>query len=186
MDNKAFLRKQLINQRNLISPSLIESMSFAISEKIFTIPEFEKAKNIFVFLSFGSEVNTSLIIDKLLKTGKSISVPVIKEKKMFLARYKQNTPMIRNKYGILEPAEPTLTDLSSIDLTLVPALAFDYNLYRIGYGGGFYDRFIADYNKVTIGIIFDEFIIEDIPIGEFDKPVDIVVSNKQIIYRNEL
>lgn len=150
-----------------------------IQEKFLTDSAMKQAKSVFLYLSFGSEVDTIPILEELLRRGVRVSVPRChKETRTMDAVAITHLSQLKpGAYGILEP-EPALPIISpkEIDLAVVPALAFDKEGYRLGYGGGYYDRFLAEFSGISVGLAFSDCITEHLPREEFDKPVDVVIT----------
>lgn len=141
-----------------------------------------------VYIDFRNEVETNLIIDDLLTQNKEVCIPISvpKTKEMILSKIiNPQKELIKGTYGILEPKEEYIrkVDPDTLDLIIVPGVAFDKDGYRIGYGGGYYDRFLDKLSKATpsIGIAFDLQILHKVPKDFFDHPVDFIVTEKEII-----
>lgn len=182
MDKKV-VRKEIIGLRDQMSKEEHREKSARIKDLLFSLDSFKEAKNIFLFISFGSEIDTHPIIEDALKMGKHIGVPVTdnKTKTMRVSRIKDfNKDLEIGNYNILEPRKESydFMDPNEIDLILVPGLAFDREGYRVGYGGGFYDRFFSKITGDTkkIGLFFDLQEIQKCPINEFDIPLDYIIS----------
>lgn len=150
-----------------------------IQENFLMHPALKQAKSVFLYLSFRSEVGTTLILETLLNRGVQVSVPRCHRSTgtmdaVLITDLSQVKP---GTYGILEP-EPGLSVLSpkEIDIAVVPALAFDKEGYRLGYGGGYYDRFLGDFPGITIGLAFSDCITDRLPRESFDRPVDMVLT----------
>ena len=157
----------------------IKNLSKIIIGKVVDLDEFKKAENIFCYISFGSETDTSEILSI---TGKNIFVPKISDNEMYMTKY---TPqhIKYGKFGILEPEECCPVKPSVNDVIIVPALACDTDFHRIGYGKGFYDKYMKDSKAVKILPVPSKLIISRVPSGGFDVPVDIIVTEKNIYRR---
>jgi 5-formyltetrahydrofolate cyclo-ligase len=139
-----------------------------------------------VYLSFGSEVDLDGLIRWGWRKGKRIVVPVCRPENRALTacRIDGFDELETGHYGIRAPKEGLLRPVEGgkIDVILVPALAFDRRGYRIGYGGGYYDRFLPQaLRAVKIGLAFASQIIAKIPVDGHDLPVDMVVTEKGVI-----
>lgn len=179
MLNKKELRRQLIEKRNDIPGKVRKEKSLKITEKILHHSATEQAGTVFVYVSFGSEVDTLPLIKKLFHLGKRVGVPLCNTQSHTMTVYeiKDLSQLKKGHYGILEP-DKGLKEIpkDKIDLVIVPGVAFDKEGYRMGYGGGYYDRFLADFDGYTIGIAFWECIEEKLPKGEFDRKVNEVIK----------
>lgn len=138
--------------------------------------------NYFVYLSYSSEAPTDKLITTLLENGNGVYCPRIDGKSMSVIPFSEET--ILSIYGIREPLGEAYE--GEIDCIIVPLLAVDRKGNRLGYGGGFYDRFFKKYAKAKrIAYCYDFQIVNDIPTETFDEKVDIIVTDKQIIKINE-
>lgn len=196
---KKTIRKEILEKRDLLSEDEIKEKSLIIKEKVINLEEYIKCDSIFCFLSFGSEIYTDEIILDALKT-KRVYVPFVDKEEglMYPVEIFNLDDFIVNKYGIREPKRkgriqkaqlihrPVLVDKASqmetSPLTLVPGVAFDRKGYRIGYGKGYYDRFFHTFPvKHKIALAFDLQIIESVPSQEYDVPVDMILTEKELI-----
>ena len=132
------------------------------------------------YYPYNNEVDVIKILEKFEKKKYQISLPKIKEDfKMDFFQWSSNEPLVINKYGIPEPISHKVI---YPDILLVPLLAFDSRLYRIGYGGGYYDRYIKKIkqkkNITTIGLAYSFQKIKEVPINKHDIKLDFVITNK--------
>ncbi len=188
--NKKEIRKIMTEKRDSLAiPDLMEK-SKKIKKNLFSSEIFTKSKNIFTFVSFKSEVNTHKIISESIEKGKNISVPLTfpKESKMLPILIEDfDRDLVEGNYGILEATNTSnLMNIEDIDLVLVPGLAFDLKGFRVGYGGGYYDRFFEKLPKKTIkaALAFDFQIIDRCPRNKFDLPVDYIITESDFIKVN--
>lgn len=179
---KSGIREQLLKKRNALSKSEILEKSYKIMEKLSSLQEYDKSKNIMFFVSFDNEVHTHDMIKEALKT-KIVIVPKVIEHKIepaLIADFDRLVPT--GKFGILEPFEPVLFNRKNIGIVLVPGIAFDRNGHRIGYGFGHYDRFLKTLPKaIKIGLCFDFQIVDKVPHEDFDVAMDIIVTDEEVI-----
>jgi 5-formyltetrahydrofolate cyclo-ligase len=154
-----------------------------IKEKLFSLEEFKRAKVVMFYVSTDGEVDTALMIDKTLKMGKKVAVPLIlkKEKKLIASLILDRTKELRpGPYGILQPIASSLrpTPLKDIDLVIVPGIAFDKKGNRLGRGKGYYDRFLSEIPKgiPLIGLAFDFQLVDRLPHLAHDLPLDKVIT----------
>jgi len=138
--------------------------------------EFTKASNIASYISFGDEPNTTDLNAKLLNNGKTLYLPrIIGDELEWVQWNGDASQLIPSKLSknILEPIGPAIPELSKIELVIVPALRIDRSGYRLGQGGGFYDRALTKLNAWSIGLIHpDEISSEDLPRESFDIPLN--------------
>ncbi|WP_392486169.1 5-formyltetrahydrofolate cyclo-ligase [Haloimpatiens sp. FM7315] len=186
---KRELRKKMNSKRKNLPKDFKNSLDKKIYNKIVLNKNFIKANSVFLFVSYNNEVDTHKIILKALSENKIVSVPKVisKEKGMVALEIKSFKDLEIGAYGILEPKENCkIIDPSSIDFALIPGLAFDENGNRLGYGGGFYDRFL---NLMTnsshkVGISYDFQIVNEIPIDANDMKITELVTDKKVVKFN--
>lgn len=168
MDNKKkALRKELLSLRKSIIP---QALSIEMLEKY---PEFLKAKAVFCYVSAHGEVDTYGVIQELLKY-KKVLVPycINEEGDMIACPMNSLEDLKEGKFKIPEPKFPEEFPKEKIDFVIVPGVAFDKNGYRLGYGKGYYDRFLEGITPFKLGVCQKEFFLEDVPHGKFDVKMD--------------
>lgn len=155
-----------------------KALSLSIKENLFSLPEFKNAKNIYCYYSFSDEVITT---DYFADKSKNWFVPKVEGDNLLVCPFDKNS-LVKNSYGILEPTTKVISDLSIIDLIIIPALAIDKKGYRIGYGKGYYDRFLKQlpHNPTRVGLVFSDLIVENSYCNDFDEKLDIIVCNNNI------
>lgn len=150
-----------------------------IYNNLMRCPEITAADVILTYISTAIEVDTIKFIEKMLESGKTVAVPRCEGKNMRFIKINGFDSLVKGAFGIPEPVgNDEITDFTG-SVCITPALSFNLNGYRLGYGGGFYDRFSEHYNGISIGICYEIFT-GDIPIEKFDRPVQILVTDKKI------
>ena len=181
---KNLIRKNMIKKRSELDSKYVHKASIEIAEKFLKLEEVQKSENIMLYMDFRNEVETEYIISTLITMGKNVFCPLCipKTKVMIPKKINKNTILKKSSLGILEPSEnsPEI-DINKIDVIAVPGVAFDENLFRMGYGGGYYDRFIPKSGAYTAGLRFDMQILDNIPIEEHDIKLDCIVTESRII-----
>jgi 5-formyltetrahydrofolate cyclo-ligase len=186
MNPKGDIRKQILALRDGLSQGEIAAKSGEIVRRLTELRELRDASTLMVFLSFGSEVLTDDLLRWGWDAGKRIVIPRCCPDDRGL------TPCLLDgfaelgigHYGILEPKADKIRPVprGEIDVILVPAVAFDRRGYRIGYGGGYYDRFLPDVPQAArIGAAFSCQIVAEIPADSHDVPADRIVTEREII-----
>ena len=175
---KSKLRKKILEIRKLTN-SENRKISFT---KVLHLMKKNKMlkKKIGGYYPVNFEVNTLEILKEFKKRKYKISLPVTKKNfSMDFYEWNSSDPLIANNYGI---PEPRLKNLIYPDVILVPLVAFDKNLYRLGYGGGYYDRYLEKISKkksiLTIGMAFSFQKINNIPVTRYDKRLNYIVTDK--------
>lgn len=157
----------------------------SISSEFFKTDLYKKADTIFSFVSYGTEIGTIELINQALSDGKTVAVPYMtgKPHEMVFIKINAIEELKPNKIGILEPEYKVENIIKSDKNTviIVPGLAFDKEFYRVGYGGGYYDKYIDENEYMsTVGVCFEEQITDIVPREEMDRAVDIIVTDKGI------
>lgn len=167
--NKALLRKWAKEERSKLD---METLSRQLVQKLKETNEYQQSKNIMIFYPLENEVNLLELLDD---TSKRFYLPKIEEKNLLCCPYQKNDELCISCFKTQEPlSEPV--DKNLLDLVIVPALAVDKNYHRLGYGGGFYDRFLSDINCKKIVCIPQCFVIETVFSEKYDIAVDMYVS----------
>lgn len=174
--NKQELRKSVREKKRAMNEAEIDHRSSLLLEKFVLTKAYQNAKTIYGYLPYNQEVRTIPILERAILDGKRIAVPKVYGDEMRFI-YLDNFSQIAKGYaGIPEPIfdEPVAHDESA--LVLMPGLVFDPDGHRIGYGGGFYDKFLsAEPNHPTIALCYDFQVLPEIETEEFDIPVDLVL-----------
>lgn len=185
---KETLKKIILEKKKALTKEEINEKSTKIKQSLYSLTEFKKAKNIMFYVSFDNEVDTQEIIKELLaKKEKEVVVPyVIKgSKNLQLSELKNFNELEPKTFGILEPKEANIKnfDINKLDLVIVPGIVFDKNGHRIGYGFGYYDRFLKKLNKnaIKIGLTFEFQLVDKIPEEMHDVPMNIIISENRIL-----
>lgn len=180
---KSELRNYITKKRDELSLSEKNEKNNAIYEALINSELFIKAKVVFIYISFGNEVNTHKIIEKALSLGKEVCVPKVVSRLKGMRALKINSlnNLQVSNYGILEPDDNSEeVAIENMDLAIIPGLVFDLKGGRIGYGGGFYDRFFyntnIDIRKIALSYEFQ--ILDNLPLEEHDITIsDIITEN---------
>lgn len=171
-------RQRIIQLLNNQDPTLKKQHETRLIQQLLLHPHWEAAKTIGVTLSQGMELNTQPIIEAAWRDGKQVVVPrTLPNRQMDFVSYTRETPVQLSKFGVLEPIrELPQVAKAAIDFILVPGVAFKENGYRIGFGGGYYDRYLADYNGKTLSLVMPTQVSEAWQTDEFDVPVDTLLT----------
>ena len=189
IESKKIQRKQLIKIRNNIKSDDLTAKSLIIENRLFDIVSYYGFETVFAFAPFNNEVNIFGLIRRLLKGGIKLALPRVEKNTMNFYSVDNLDSLIKNKMGILEP-DITVSQRIAYDidfynsLMIVPLLGFDDNLNRIGYGGGYYDRYLTKYpnNKFHITALAYEYqIYNSLPVNENDKPINLIVTETRYI-----
>lgn len=175
MDKKA-LRQQMREKKRAMTPEQIQEASNRLAEMFFDCAAYKNAKTVYGYLPYNQEVRTLPILQRALQDGKRVAVPKIYGEEMRFIYLADLAAVERGYAGIPEPVadEPVAQDPTA--LVLMPGLAFDPQGHRIGYGGGFYDKFLArEPGHPTVALCYDFQVLPQLETEEFDLPVDCVL-----------
>ena len=168
MISKTELRKQLLNKRKTLNTKVLSDL---ICKKIIDLKQYKTAKNIFAYYPKTYEVDISPLFED---TEKNWFLPKVIGENMEFIKYNLGDNLVKSEFGVFEPiGEKTIV---KPDLIIVPALSADKKGYRLGYGKGYYDRFLANQNCKTVSPVFADLMVDELPIEKYDKKIDIIVS----------
>ena len=174
--SKSSLRTYAKSLRNDIKDK--ELKEEIIRKKILNHPKVKNSQNILIYISIDNEVSTIKLIEELFKLNKNIYAPRIVDKEIEFYKFMNFSELKKAKYNILEPTKNIKYNNTLNSVIIVPALLFDKNNNRLGYGGGYYDRFLKNKNIYKIGICFSEFLIDKIDVLEHDIKMDEVITER--------
>lgn len=185
--SKKQIRAKFLSLRDAQDLKKLQSYSMEIACRVRKLSVYKKAKTIMLYLSCGSEVSTDFLVNLAFYDKKKVSVATItdiKNAKMQAVRIFSLSDANQLVCGIRQPKanKNDLVSKKSIDLILVPGIVFSERGYRVGYGKGFYDRWLQDINYAKIvGLAYDFQVIKEVPNREYDLPVSCIVTEKRII-----
>ncbi|RLQ98333.1 5-formyltetrahydrofolate cyclo-ligase [Falsibacillus albus] len=184
MNKKKQIRKKMKSSLEELEKLVYEQSSYLISKRLFELEDWRNANTIGITISNGTEVDTWQIIRRAWTDGKRIVVPkcLTESKELLFKQITDFTQLEKVFFGLYEPkAEQEAIDKHQIDLLIVPGLAFMKDGYRLGFGGGYYDRFLADYKGNTVSLAFQRQLVESLPIEDFDKPVKKIITDQEVV-----
>ncbi len=186
--NKKELRKKIIKQRDRLSPGEIGEKSSRIAENLYKLPAYRDAGAVMFFITFGTEVETRAMVEKTIKMGKVALAPkpLPKTREMIPSQLLDwDHDLAPGAYNIPEPKEEAFRPFKpeTIDLLIVPGVAFDSKGNRLGYGGGYYDRFFPLLKPQTplVALVFELQVVNAVPVDEWDRRVDIIITEERVI-----
>ena len=183
--NKKTLRKEMKSIRNQLSMDKKLNSDNNIFNRLINSNFYKNSSEIFIFVSFGSEVDTIKFINHALNEDKNIYVPKVIDKNLMIAvKLHTMKDLKEGYYGVLEPQKIDETlNPNDLDLVILPGLAFDRCGNRLGYGGGFYDRFLDKIDKSTtlLAVSYNFQILDSIPHNENDIKVEFILTDEELI-----
>jgi len=184
--DKKRIRKEILGKRGALTEREVREHSLLIKEKLFGLREFKDAKLIMFYVSFRNEVRTEEMIEEAMASGKKIALPVTTPKKdmrPYLV-FNLREDLAPGCFGIPEPKECPDREVNAkdIDMIVVPGVAFDREGGRIGFGQGFYDRFLHSIlpRPFCVGLAFELQVLETLPLEKYDETLDAIITERQI------
>lgn len=175
MDKKA-LRREIREKKRVMTEAEIVSRSEKLGQLFVRTEAYRNAETIYGYLPYNQEVRTVPILEQALRDGKKVAVPKIYGDTMKFLYLDDLTKVEKNDMGIPEPVADTPVAEDKAALVLMPGLAFTEKGDRMGYGGGFYDRFLAEEpDHPTLALCYDFQMVDSLPTEEYDIPVDTVL-----------
>lgn len=179
---KKELRARMKELRRDMAPEEKAAKDAAILRRVTALPEYQKASLVLTYVSTAIEVDTHALIAQAIADGKRVAVPycVPGKVEMLFCQISGMEDLSPGSFGVLEPNPetlPVLTDFSD-SVCILPGLAFDLSGFRLGYGKGYYDRFLSKYSGVNIGVCYNVCLKPLLPHGRYDKMVAILATEK--------
>lgn len=175
---KSTIRKNILQKRNLLDDLFIDEASINITKKILNTKQFLICENLFIFMSMSKEINTRFLIDTAFNYNKKVCVPVVTDKHtMQFSVINKYSEFERKPFGTFEPKVKNFINSDDKTLIIVPGLCYSKLGYRIGYGGGYYDKYLK--NNVflaSFGVCLKQFVSNTIPLENWDEKVDYLFS----------
>ena len=158
-------------------------MAGGIEANLFRLPQVGAARTVLLFYSFGSEVPTAAMVQRLLAGGVRVLLPFLRGPAMDAAELRPGESLAVTAYGPKEPSNRVAIDPLQVDLVITPGLAFDPRGHRLGYGGGHYDRYLSRLRpgSTSVGIAFHVQMVPSVPHGPRDRRLDFVVTERETI-----
>ena len=175
-------RQAVLEVRDAVAVDAREERGARVVERFLDLPEVRRARTVLLFWTFGSEVPTGALIRRLHERGVVVGLPRIQGADLVPVSYAPGDPTRPTSFGAEEPAGGAPLDPSEIDVVAVPGVAFDRGGRRIGYGGGYYDRFLRGMPAFRVAVVFGLQVVDEVlPAGRFDLPVHAIVTEDETI-----
>ena len=175
-------RKLAKEIRNGMNAEMADKCSETIQDTLLSMEEYRSADTIFLYKSVNNEVDTDKLIERAFKDGKKVALPKVVGSDIKFYRIESMEELVFGYMGIPEPeADPYKLIEDEEALLVLPGVAFDEKLNRVGYGGGFYDRFIdAHPDMVKIALAYEKQIMTGIEFDEHDRKADLIITEKKV------
>ncbi len=178
----------MLASRDALDPDSRRRWSELVGQRLFALEEFSRSSMVLFYFSFRSEVDTRQLIEQAMAQGRTVCLPrsLVTEKELEVYQVDDlESQVAAGAYGIQEPVpgRARLVDPSSLELVLVPGSAFDLRCGRLGYGGGYYDRFLSTRasQALRVGLAYSVQVVERLPLLPHDQPLDLLITEKEVI-----
>lgn len=183
---KAALRRRLRERLAAIDPQAAQAAAGKVAQRLLALPEVRGARGILSCLSFGSELDTWQLVDRLVDAGRKVYVPRTERRTRKLRVHPYPCALRTTGFGLREPLRgtpeiPEDAIAAHLDVVLILGLGFDPQGYRLGYGGGYFDRFLDRHRLVAIGLGYAAQIEDAVPRAPHDRPMSLVVTEQGVL-----
>ena len=187
-EDRQDLRKRILGARDRLSGNERHEKSISVMHNFWSLPERQQWSTLFIYVNFRSEVETMELIKRCLELGIRVAVPLVEASTASMIPLLIEDPekdLVPGYYNIPEP-DPQKTlrvEPSRIDAAVIPGSVFDIHGGRLGYGGGYYDRFLVNDAPQArrIGFAFELQVVDKVPLEPHDQPLDILITEKRIV-----
>ena len=184
METKQDFRREVSVRRKALNPEDAVKRSSAIAEKVLSLREYKKASLVLVYIDYKNEVHTRPIIEAAWRDGKQVAAPKVNGKEMDFYLLNSFDDLESGYMGIMEPREGLVKTEASEGVMIMPGVAFDRKLNRVGYGGGFYDRFLNAHPKIKrVAVAYEFQLFSEVPHERFDIRPEVIVT-EDTVYMN--
>ena len=154
----------------------------SIHERVLLLPEWQQATCVAITLAFRNECDTRMLIEQAWQEDKTVLIPKVVGDEMVFYEYRPEDQLQQNQMGIAEPTDSARrASLDQAEFCLVPGRAYRRDGYRLGWGGGYYDRALVTYTGCKVSIAFSEQLLPDFEVEAFDIPVNLIVTDQEVI-----
>jgi 5-formyltetrahydrofolate cyclo-ligase len=174
----------MLETRNALSPEEIGRLSGSAQAAVIGCDEFRAAEVVGAYFAFGSEAKTDLIIAEARQSGKRVALPTVGGDRIAFHVFAPGEPLVKGRFGIMEPLPRR--PVTKMDLVIVPGIAFDRQGYRLGYGKGYYDRFLSGSDAFSMGLAYGFQVVDQLPHESHDLRLDATATENGIIASSKL
>ncbi|NDV24222.1 5-formyltetrahydrofolate cyclo-ligase [Desulfovibrio sp. JC022] len=189
--DKEIIRRQLLEKRSALLGQDVKSMSRNIVNTVLSLEQWGRAEEVLLYWPIRNEVDIRPLLENAWNSGKRLFMPCCRKNEpgqMDFGVVRAEADLTSGSFGIKEPCRTRceFPDAVSPDLIIVPGVGFDRSGFRIGFGGGYYDRFLARPQKdafLSVGVCYDFQLVEGFPVEPWDKNVQLVCTDKELIWQ---
>ncbi|OQY41821.1 MAG: 5-formyltetrahydrofolate cyclo-ligase [Fusobacteriia bacterium 4572_74] len=175
--NKKQIRSEILEKRNNLPKEFIKKYSEEIFNILINSPIYKDAEVIMSYMNFGGEIDTNFINNHILKSGKTLILPkIVKDGGLVGVIYDDSKKFNDDNLFKIKEIDGTYIDVKKIDLIIIPGLAFDLNGNRVGFGKGYYDKFLENYSGLIVAPHYDFQLHENLPYEPHDKKTDYLLD----------
>ena len=186
-EHKRWRRREIAGIREELTDRYITEASAVITDRLLETEEYRRANTVMCYLDYGKEVRTSALVERLWADGKRVCIPLCTDTKAHIMEaklYTAETVLVSGAYGIMEPpAAAETVPAGEIDLIVLPCVSCDRSCNRLGHGAGYYDRYLPGTDASLIALCTEKLMSDEIPVDEFDVPLDAVITENDIYRR---
>ena len=181
MLTKKEIRKEVLAERRALDEETVALSSQVICNKILKSEFYAEAENICLYMPIRNEVDVLLLAEAAYEDGKQVWIPKVVGDEMVFNAYEHGQNLVTGAYDITESASETVLDPEDNTLIIMPGAVFTADRNRIGYGGGFYDKYLAKHpNCRTMAVCYDLQIVMELPVEEHDRKPDVLISESHV------
>jgi len=177
---KARLRKQLLDARDGLSLDFIKITSKEIQDNLRKIDYFRTAETIGAYYSIGSEVRTQDLLQSILNAGKQLALPKVEKNDLVFKKISSLSELEQGNFSVMEPKDKCEI-VKNLDVVIVPAIALSKEGYRLGYGFGYYDRYLHGKKSKTIALSYAKQVVRSFPHDDHDVKMNFIVTEDKVI-----
>jgi len=181
------LRRKYSSQRASIPDQLHHEASEKIAKHFLESDIYKNADTVLMYLSINREVRTRTLVDRILSDGKRLALPVCFDNGKMIFKYiDSRDKLVKGKFSAPEPDDTCEEYRGGVPtVCVIPAIAFDRQGFRLGYGKGYYDRYLSRFDVVRVGFSFEELLVDSLPHGKYDAACDAVITEKGVWFTGE-
>jgi len=181
---KEAVRRELLRKRIEISPRRRREKDRRIIRNLLSLEELHAAERVLLYYPVKGEPDITPLLSTLIASRGGIVLPKVEGDQLTLYSVEDLGSLRRGRFGVPEPSRGERVDPAELDLAVIPGVIFDRHGYRIGFGKGYYDRLLSRIRSPKVGVAYSFQVLEEIPRDPWDKPVDMVVTEEEVIRRS--
>lgn len=178
---KAEIRREMLDMRLGLSEQRVKRDSEAIVNRLFSLPCIQDAQRVMAYSAIKNEPDIWELIHTMLGKGKNVALPCVTAEGIVAAEYKQDAQLQRGAYGISQPVRAPGCEFFEPQVVIVPGVVFDLQRCRIGFGVGYYDRFLQNSEAVKVGVCYESQLVDNIEADPHDVRMDYVVTERRVL-----